>query len=269
MSMLARIRSFPLQNICLHHQHDYLQLVIATRGCAESEIAGRGGKEDVLNGYLIPTGDEHFYQGTGENQHLVLNRPPSAVEFGPQRVFDEPRYSGADANPRLLFAYLKREIETWKRQPGAAGHIVAGLLASVYERLLDRLCDTPKPRGRLDLAKLEAYIREHLDESLSTAALARVAHLSVRYFHSLFSEAGGTPPGRYVLRVRLKQAKRLLREAGQSVDVVAARVGFTSQSAFTHAFRRNFGHPPGHARRALAAGAPIDSGSFRVHQPYG
>jgi AraC-like DNA-binding protein len=78
----------------------------------------------------------------------------------------------------------------------------------------------------------------------TVAALAAVAGMSRASFSAKFSEQVGTPPLAYLRAWRLTLAKTLLREDADPVDAVARRVGYTSQSAFAHAYRRAFGTTP-------------------------
>jgi AraC-like DNA-binding protein len=56
----------------------------------------------------------------------------------------------------------------------------------------------------------------------------------------------------YLARWRLQLASRLLQEDRRSVIEVAMDVGYESEAAFNRAFKREFGQPPAHYRRARA-----------------
>jgi AraC-like DNA-binding protein len=46
----------------------------------------------------------------------------------------------------------------------------------------------------------------------------------------------------------MTSAARLLRTGDQPLAAVARQVGYGSPFAFSHAFKRHFGHTPGHYR---------------------
>lgn len=73
--------------------------------------------------------------------------------------------------------------------------------------------------------------------------LASEVGMSRSAFAQRFTERVGCPPLDYLTRWRMYFAQRKLH-AGQSVASVAYAVGYTSQSAFSHAFKRTFGRTP-------------------------
>jgi AraC-like DNA-binding protein len=68
-----------------------------------------------------------------------------------------------------------------------------------------------------------------------------------------FARFLGEPPITYLARWRLQLAARLLQTTQQTILHVAMDVGYESEAAFNRAFKREFGLPPAHYRRQLAA----------------
>ncbi|MBE94730.1 AraC family transcriptional regulator [Marinobacter sp.] len=246
--MNSRIRTLPLANSCLHHDHAYHQFVIAMTGRAEFEIAGKGGQIDASHGCLVPGGEVHFYEGIGENNHVVVDLPAEHVDPKLVRLFDDPRYFEADSNLRLLLSYIQREAPIWQIYPEATEGMAQSLLAALHHRTFST-GPTPNQLSKLDLAALDTFIQKHLPEPLPVSRLAGAVHRSVGHFHVLFRDATGVTPYRYVCAMRLSRARELLLETSLPLTEVASQVGFSSQSALTHAFRRQYGEPPGRLRR--------------------
>lgn len=73
--------------------------------------------------------------------------------------------------------------------------------------------------------------------------LASEVGMSRSAFTQRFADRVGRPPLDYLTRWRMVLARQKLN-AGQTVAVVAAAVGYSSQSAFSHAFKRTFGRTP-------------------------
>lgn len=73
--------------------------------------------------------------------------------------------------------------------------------------------------------------------------LASEVGMSRSAFAQRFADRVGRPPLDYLTRWRMVLAQRKL-SAGQSVAAVATAVGYTSQSAFSHAFKRTFDRTP-------------------------
>ena len=83
----------------------------------------------------------------------------------------------------------------------------------------------------------------------TVAALAERGHQSRAAFAQRFTEMIGEPPMRYLLRWRMTEALRLLRDPRHSVAAVAGELGFETEAAFRRAFKRIHGIGPGQARR--------------------
>lgn len=57
------------------------------------------------------------------------------------------------------------------------------------------------------------------------------------------------PSLQYIIFVRIQRASRLLLETDLSLIVVAERIGYQSEAAFSQAFKKQFGVRPGEFRR--------------------
>jgi AraC-like DNA-binding protein len=96
--------------------------------------------------------------------------------------------------------------------------------------------------NRLEIAR--AYLHAHPDRNVSLGELATAVGLSSFHLARYFSAAFDMPPVRYHRRLRLEHAAQALRRGDASVTEIAQRAGYAELSAFTHAFRRQFGTPP-------------------------
>ncbi|WP_198347358.1 AraC family transcriptional regulator [Nocardia terrae] len=124
-------------------------------------------------------------------------------------------------------------------------------LCRQYERHCAEL--VARRRGRAGLAgQVRALLRRH-GRAVDQAAIAADLHMSVRTLRRRLAEQGTS------FRELSSEATGLLAEellaTGFTVDTVAARLGYTSVSAFTTAFRDWKGQTPGrysqHQRRRL------------------
>ena len=70
----------------------------------------------------------------------------------------------------------------------------------------------------------------------------------------------GRPPIRYLTEWRLNLASGLLRTTGMGVREVGSRVGYSSEEAFSRAFKRTFGSSPAHWRVDVAAAEAAAAG---------
>ena len=85
-------------------------------------------------------------------------------------------------------------------------------------------------------------------------SLAHEVAMSRSAFSARFSEAVGEPVMTYVTRWRMQLGESYLRE-GLPVSDAAERLGYESDAAFSRAFKRVTGVPPGSVARAKNARA--------------
>lgn len=86
------------------------------------------------------------------------------------------------------------------------------------------------------------------------AAAARACHVSPEYFSRLFRKHAGTTAERYLKKLRLNQAVRLLQHSGLSVKEIAIRVGFKDPFHFSKAFKSVHGDSPSRFRGRTVKG---------------
>ncbi|WP_416139176.1 helix-turn-helix domain-containing protein [Halomonas sp. HK25] len=95
------------------------------------------------------------------------------------------------------------------------------------------------------------FIRHNLGEPLSVESLAHSLRLSPFHFARMFKNSTGHSPYSYVQSLRIDKAKDLLTTSPMSVSAVADRLGFSSQSYFSRAFKAKVGCSPDKFRRRL------------------
>ncbi len=164
---------------------------------------------------------------------------------------------------RRLGRHVEGMVEIWN-QPGHPHHRCA-LKAGAMQMLLmladdptlgRRLTQTPPEAGRSKAAhKISEALhllskRDFVARSdLSVEDLAAACGYGVSRFHSLFVEATGTTPQRYLTERRITLACELLGKPHRTILDVALACGFGSQSRFYAAFKQITGQVPGAYRR--------------------
>ena len=86
----------------------------------------------------------------------------------------------------------------------------------------------------------------------TVAQLAAEMGSSRSVFAERFLAATGMTPLRYVTELRMQLAVQWLSKDGESIERVAWRLGYGSLAAFSRAFKRIIGQPPGALRRKSA-----------------
>jgi transcriptional regulator GlxA family with amidase domain len=105
------------------------------------------------------------------------------------------------------------------------------------------------------MQELQIWIAEHLDRPLSVDALAERVAMSPRNFARVFSQEFGTTPGRYLVRLRVEAARRLLEQTDRGLKQVASASGFRSADVMRRAIQRALGTTPLGYRRQFQTSA--------------
>lgn len=88
-------------------------------------------------------------------------------------------------------------------------------------------------------------------ENWTVADMGRVAGLSRSAYFARFNQHVGMPPMEYLQCWRMAIAKNLLRQGHKKIAQIATEVGYGSASAFSIAFSRQTGIPPGQFGRRI------------------
>jgi AraC-like DNA-binding protein len=201
-------------------------------GCGTADVI-IGGHVDVnpmgealLAQALPPVGHVRASAAEATNLHAILNR-----------VLDEVtghRVGSAFAIQQQGQLLLLEVLRAYLAQ---AGELPPGWLRLLTDERLrpavTSMHDEPGKPWRLD-------------------ELARVAAMSRTSFAERFRTVSGVPPLTYLNNWRMQLARHALRDSDTRVGPLAFRLGYTSESAFSNAFKREVGMSPLRYRSSLA-----------------
>ncbi|WP_024304290.1 AraC family transcriptional regulator [Pseudogulbenkiania sp. MAI-1] len=234
------------------HSHDHAQLVFGLDGALQMDVEGRAGCVAAQQLAVIPSACRHAFAGAQAASCLVLDVSSGVDGLGALLG------AGADEARRLLdtpgthvlspaLASLVSGLAALPTLDAAVGrHGAALLLAGLVQQPAATLPGLP-------LARIDAFIDRHCAHPLQVRDLAELVGLAPSRFHERFLAETGLRPMEYVRRRRLRLARLLLTTTMLPVGEVAARTGYSSQSAFTSALVREFGETPSALRRAARA----------------
>jgi AraC-like DNA-binding protein len=163
----------------------------------------------------------------------------------------DPADDGAvQATLRLL------TLELGGRAPGsraAAGRLVDVLLIHVVRAWLRTRADDEASwlvalRDPV-IAQALARLHERPGEAWTLDTLGAEVNVSRATLSRRFAELVGQPPLSYLTRWRMDLAAQRLRDTDESIASIAHELGYTSEYAFSRAFARHRGRPPGRYRR--------------------
>lgn len=88
------------------------------------------------------------------------------------------------------------------------------------------------------------YLNQHLSRPVLRWKMAEDAAVSEDYLTRVFGKELGISPWEYLIRLRIREAKRLLAESSIGIGAVAEAVGFSDQAYFCRVFKKMTGKPP-------------------------
>ena len=116
---------------------------------------------------------------------------------------------------------------------------------------MEQFTNTPRGRGRVHppqiINRLDAFLRDHLDEPLQLSQLCDVTGVSERSLRNACHAVHGTSPKRYLTRRRMEAVRSALVEArpGEAtVTRIATDHGFFELGRFAAAYTTLFGERP-------------------------
>lgn len=162
-----------------------------------------------------------------------------------------------------LLDMMYRESSNDRAGSGSVIERLADVVASAAVRIwLERGCGDARawlaPVRDPHLGRALEAIHEDPGSPWTVETLARLASASRSQFAEQFKDAVGDTPARYLTRVRMERAERMLR-SGASVTDIAYQLGYESDAGFSRAFRRHAGVAPSRWRRVSAASVPVPS----------
>jgi AraC family transcriptional activator of mtrCDE len=195
----------------------------------------------------------HYSYRPGAGELLFAGLPP---------ILHTSLGVGPDSPLRLLGELMRNEA-------GLDGPGAGALLASLCEALLALVlrgdgaahpaAAFPPPWTAVTDPALRAVVDAVVrgpQEPWTIADLARLAGLSRATLVRRFSAATGMGVADFVTRTRMTIAADLLSSTDRSLEDIAARVGYSSASAFGKAFRATTGATPSRLRRTASAVNP-------------
>lgn len=107
------------------------------------------------------------------------------------------------------------------------------------------------------VALAQHFIKHNYRESITLDDLAEVSHVNKYYLAHLFKQQIGVSPIEFLNQERITAAKDLLETTNFTITQISESTGFSSQSFFSQAFRRETGMTPSAFRKQTRSTKPL------------
>jgi transcriptional regulator GlxA family with amidase domain len=136
------------------------------------------------------------------------------------------------------------------------GEATAQAVANQYN--LDRMRSSRESQPDGSMARISTYptllqsvirvMLANIEGPLSIGEICQQAGCHQRQIERLFLRWVGDTPRRFYMRLRLEKAMGLLRHSNLQITEIAQMTGFTANSRFSMAFKREYGQTPSSVR---------------------
>lgn len=149
------------------------------------------------------------------------------------------------AHPDAIHRSLYDIYDTFRSRAPIAEDQISGTITNILTDLLSSE-NTQQVSGQTQIGISEAisHINKYFYKPITLQELADIAALSPYYFSRVFARETGMTPHKYLISTRMANAKFLLKTSQMSVKEIAIRSGFSDESGFCTAFKKQEGMTP-------------------------
>ncbi len=227
------------------HGHDFYELEIIVGGVINTTFNGQTATVSRGDVFLMTPQDLHEYHD-GRSAEIYK------LQFNGDAIPDELRMKIIDMKSRHLRPsdeVISEAVSLLEAMQGEAVRRSAGISAKLLECVLLLVTegvteDEPKRDSERDMQKALFYIHEHFKDSPSLSEVASTLPLDARYFCRRFKEYTGKTYKEYLTGLKLRYARRLVLSSDMPIVMIAESAGFTTQSHFNKAFKKEYGTAP-------------------------
>ena len=140
----------------------------------------------------------------------------------------------------FVFEYSKSMMNSDVTLDAQTEIITHWLIRSIFGETLDMRAVS----SDYSLARAQHYIEQHYMKNITVEKLAGLGYMSKTTFNRRFKKEIGITPIEYLIEVRIKMAKLMLKRKENPMTEIAMRCGFGSSAHFSSCFQKNVGLSP-------------------------
>lgn len=234
----------PFNNMAKCHKHNEYELYFLAEGERYLFAGDRFYTARAGDAFLIPPGVEHrtLDSGGGEYFRIAINIPAPSMPCG-LSIDDGVYFVRPSARAMSRLYSEAEEIYAASRLVGAEqsalifGAVMKMLAALLGEpRQYEEVTVASPTLGRI--AQILKYMEENYSKPITLSLLSERFFISEFYLCRLFKEYTGRTILEYLTDLRIRAARKMLRDSDAQIGTIAKKCGFGSSSSFGSAFRR-------------------------------
>lgn len=230
-------------------RHDDNLLLYCTSG--RGHLTADNWHSEVTAGHimLLPQGLAHTYEADEKDPWTLY-----WVHFqgASTRVFmqylgyrDDRPLANAGVSPLLIGAFtnlleVRRTGYSTRAFINAANH----LRHLITQMSMEISAHAGRLQSGFELDHVQAYMLEHIDQTITLDALAQVANMSKYHFSNRYKALTGYPPVKHFLNMKMEHACHLLDSTDMGVSEIARGVGYDDPLYFSRLFSKTIGSSP-------------------------
>lgn len=148
----------------------------------------------------------------------------------------------------FVFEYSKSMMNSDITLEAQTEIITHWLIRSIFGETLDMRAVS----SDYSLARAQHYIEQHYMDNITVEKLASLGYMSKTSFNRHFKKEIGVTPIEYLIEVRIKMAKLMLKRKENQMTDIAMRCGFGSSAHFSSCFQKHVGLSPSEYRDKYA-----------------
>ncbi len=256
------------------HRHEFTEIVVVLKGVGDHLLDDDRFPISAGDVLAIDQNHVHGYRNARElrianllfKESFLLAREPSLARLAGYHalVHLEPgarkrlSFGGKLKLPTESRILVEQRIYELRDELEQRSEGYQALSLSILVDIIVRLCRlygtsaSDTQRNLLDMGYVVGYLESQYAQQIEIRDLEPLVAMSSRTLMRRFSQATGTTPMQYLLRVRVTRAAHLLRTTRAPMTDVAGDVGFSDSNYFSRQFRRIMGMSPTDYRRSEA-----------------
>ena len=128
-------------------------------------------------------------------------------------------------------------------------HWMTNILFAIRDYLTDEIATSDK--YDTIVSEIKSFINDNYSHLSIVEEVASHVHLSINHANSIFKKATGQTLFSYAVEKRIHHAKLLMRDKNLSISAISHAVGYSSNTYFSTAFKKNTGMSPNQYRSRL------------------